>query len=392
MVNASLKTLAVFDRKRLLAVAENAARFTPRNRKDGCHEVLQTARFSVAGCHADIITTTLDNSAFQVCPLCANDTEPATFCLHVAALVSALKGSKSETIAVASNGGGIVGPLLIVDDICSIPLPGPLDPAEFPTFTHAGNFGGVRIQSSELIDAIRSTAFACDPSPNRYAMEGVQLEVADGMLHFVATDGHRLPVYSHKLADPGSGPDKVSTLVPGAALEKMASNLASLPDEPVWIQFGEHDASFVAGTCEYRIRTLEGRFPRWRDAMPSITQFTRIDALALRDALKRLLPLWREDSPGIDLEFWDGHVTVRSGAEPDSTINVPITTDASAFGTIIFDARFVLDALAVVRDKRPRNDHGNCPLIEFAWKNADCAALFSYGNVRHVLMPLARHR
>lgn len=186
------------------------------------------------------------------------------------------------TITTASDGGPDGWQLVGVEG----------DPNEFPRFkadTIASPTGAATIIYRDLRRIVTGIVPAADTESSRYALGGVNVEVAEGgMLHAVATDGRRMhyatiqpvAITGQAVALVGASTWATFDAVIRATARKLLGHRTGLEKHlrgtDVVIAFGTdagrgvvvmtwHDDSGT--TVTIRARLIDGRFPRWRDIL-----------------------------------------------------------------------------------------------------------------------------
>lgn len=126
------------------------------------------------------------------------------------------------------------------------------------------------VPQSELARAMEFARRATDNESSRYALGSVALEIDDGRLVVVGTDGRRMHVAHVEIV--GGAPESLpeSTLIPS----KTARYLAKLPHSTrrnVRVAIGEGQAAFHVGRGRdgrqpetHQTPLSAGRFPAWR--------------------------------------------------------------------------------------------------------------------------------
>lgn len=166
------------------------------------------------------------------------------------------------------------------------------DPNDFPRFkadTIASPTGAATIIYRDLRRIVTGVVPAADTESSRYALGGINVEVAEGgMLHAVATDGRRMhyatvqpvAITGQAVALVGASTWTTFDAVIRATARKLLGHRTGLEKHlrgtDVVIAFGTdagrgvvvmtwHDDSGT--TVTIRARLVEGRFPRWRDIL-----------------------------------------------------------------------------------------------------------------------------
>jgi DNA polymerase-3 subunit beta len=268
-------------------------------------------------------------------------TRPGAAQLPPRALADALDGRGGEEIELDADPDRFALACSAADLPCRLFVSGPrsratlptYSPEDFPAHTQAASEGRYRIARKDFVRLIRTTAFAADPECTRYQLGGPCLELGEGAIDVVATDGYRLAhAWTRAVAVIGSPaapaertpPDGARALAPvvGArALVVLARLLDELksPLEPVDVGWTPDGHLRVGSTgLAFSTRQLEGRFPAWRGALPPPSprrgHLVRSDRLL--EILKRARTLADRERPRARLGLEPGKltVTVDSGA------------------------------------------------------------------------------
>lgn len=253
------------------------------------------------------------------------------------------------------------------------------DAAEFPAWEPADTKPIARIPADQLNRAVRSVAYATDNESSRYALGAVLVEVKDGTVMLVATDGRRLAACEIEV---DQAVDDSATLVPSRAINVIAS-AASDSD---WAVQLEANAKEVVATVEgltITARLVEGRFPRWRDVLTDRnlprSVVSNSDLLA---ATRAAAVCTSEQSKGVQFAVVDNgiHLTASSPEAGQSSV----TCDLQSFGqaaAFTLDPRFVEQLLRSVDPSEP---------VEIEAVDAQSAVQWFVGDCRAVIMPLAK--
>ena len=145
----------------------------------------------------------------------------------------------------------------------------------------------ITITHEELHKALALTAFAASTDPTRYYINGVLLEVDDGVARLVATDGTRMSVYELQGVEHDANPlAREQYIIPSATAK------AWLKDKPAK-GMGSHAITLEATELSITRRTtseqsthmlIDGSFPDWRRILPDLTQEPVCTAPARFDA------------------------------------------------------------------------------------------------------------
>ena len=128
----------------------------------------------------------------------------------------------------------------------------------------------VKINKTDFVKAINRVAFAAARDDIKPVLTGVKVEISDGALSFVCTDGLRLSRQVVKVD--GADGDK-SMLVPVRALEELAHIVSDLENEADFIEFyllnDRNQVLFRFGEVDLVSRLIDGEFPEYKQIIPT---------------------------------------------------------------------------------------------------------------------------
>lgn len=189
---------------------------------------------------------------------------------------------------------------------------------EYPKIERFSDKPGFKIPVSVLKNMIRKTAFAAAKQERTYAMHGILLEIQDNVLRFVTTNGKRLAIMEHQLE--GTHEDD-AVVLPKKHMEKVFKLIANAEDEAE-VQLNETSIGIKTNEIEIILRLLEGKFPPYRQVMPSTFEKTLV--LPRKDFLEALAKTEVLITPAsniVRLDFnKDGLDFISSSAELGDTV------------------------------------------------------------------------
>lgn len=260
------------------------------------------------------------------------------------------------------------------------------DPRDFPPVPEFEATDYFRIPAAVFRQIIRRTAFATDLESTRYALGGLLLEFDDGKVTVAATDSRRLAVATAACDAEGSpqAPEK-TTVVPTKAMALLERSIAS-DAEFIDIAVRDSDVLMRTGTCVIYSRLVEGRFPKYRDVIPSTGAVSiPLTGGPFHAAVRQAQIVTDEESRGVDFTFADAKLTLSSRAQDigESRIELPIEYDHEEI-KITFDPRYVADFLKVLTPET---------LVELQLTSSEHAAVFRVeDSYTYVIMPLSQNR
>ncbi|MAF65010.1 MAG: DNA polymerase III subunit beta [Planctomycetes bacterium] len=142
---------------------------------------------------------------------------------------------------------------------------------EFPVISHFDGERPFSIQAGTFGRLVNQTAFAAAREAGRYAMHGVLVEFAEGMMNLIATDGRRLAVSGAPI-DIDSD-ERPSAIVPTKGMN-LFCRVINDPLEQVRFQFDENQIGMKTANAEVFARLIDGEFPKYTAVIPKQTKHT----------------------------------------------------------------------------------------------------------------------
>ncbi|MCQ2736744.1 MAG: DNA polymerase III subunit beta [bacterium] len=165
-----------------------------------------------------------------------------------------------------------------------------LSSEDFPVIPHFEEDPDFMIKQSDLKTGIKNVIFsAAAHEESRAILTGICLTVSGGKAEFAATDARRLatcsvPAYSEN-------PEPKSYVIPRRTLDEISKFLKP-SDDPVFVGIKGSIMFFRVGEIFITSRLLDGRYPNFRQVIPSMPDFaSTVDRKAFISALKLLLVL-----------------------------------------------------------------------------------------------------
>jgi DNA polymerase-3 subunit beta len=149
----------------------------------------------------------------------------------------------------------------------------PLDVlANYPVTEFIGSSAdALSIPQNVMLRLLKHTTFAVSAEESRYTLAGALLECFDGKVRMVATDGHRLAMYTvplESLLDRKAS----SALLPLGLLKAMEKAIKDSSEQTVALSDGDVNLALaVSGSMPVDIvsRKIAGQFPNYRAVVPS---------------------------------------------------------------------------------------------------------------------------
>jgi DNA polymerase-3 subunit beta len=140
-------------------------------------------------------------------------------------------------------------------------------PDEFPAVPVVSPDASISIDPVTLERLVRRTIYAVSTDETRPALNGALLQVREGELRLVATDGHRLARASVKPAGGIHAAPKGDVILPLKALNQLI-RLIPGASGPIEIGISRNHARFAIGETTLTTKLIEGPFPNYEQVLP----------------------------------------------------------------------------------------------------------------------------
>ncbi len=225
---------------------------------------------------------------------------------------------------------------------------------DFPELPRVDDGNGLSITQGNLRSMIGQTIFAVSDNESRPIHTGALFETDGQELTMVAVDGYRLALRREKLLSQ-DGAEKLSFVVPGAALKEVEKICAD-SDEPVTVTQGDRHVTFQIGGTLLVARRLEGEFLNYRQTIPQNNGIAlEADTSDLQRSIDRASLIINDKlkSP-LRCKFDDGVLSITSKTAMGAAFDTcPISGDGKGL-EIGFNNRFLMDAVKAAPSGRVR--------------------------------------
>jgi DNA polymerase-3 subunit beta len=256
-----------------------------------------------------------------------------------------------------------------------------LPAAEFPT-VEAGEID-LELAQTLVRQMIDRTGFAMAQQDVRYYLNGMYMEIKEGRLRFVATDGHRLALCTA----PGQvEADDKSVIVPRKGVLELSRLLDA--DGSVTLTVGSNHIRAATDQFTFTSKLIDGKFPEYERVLPrSPDKSVTGDRTELRQAFTRTAILSNEKYRGVRLALTNGslEITANNPEQEQAEEMVPVDYSGDAL-EVGFNVSYLLDVLGVLSGSTVRmslSDSASSALVEDGdvGGEADAEALY-------VVMPM----
>lgn len=252
---------------------------------------------------------------------------------------------------------------------------------DFPTVEEGPGSLTFNLVQSKLRRLIDRTSFAMAQQDVRYYLNGMLLEVGNGTLRAVATDGHRLAMCSLSNGVP-EAQDRHQVIVPRKGILELA-RLLTEQDGEVSIVLGQHHIRATTGEFTFTSKLVDGKFPDYERVLPKGGDKLVIgDRQILREAFSRTAILSNEKYRGIRLQLSNGLLKIQANNPEQEEAEEEVQVDYNGGSLEIgFNVSYLLDVLGVMGTEQVRmilSDSNSSALVQEA-DNDDSA---------YVVMPM----
>ena len=176
-----------------------------------------------------------------------------------------------------------------------------LPTTEFPRLEKNEGTLEFTIRQKDLRFLLQRTQFAMANQDVRYYLNGMLLEVNEGIIRTVATDGHRLAL--NTVAAPIVNSTFVQIIIPRKGVTELMRLIDNTEDE-LKVTVSSDCIRLIGPGYIFTSKLVDGRFPDYDRVLPKNgDKIITIDRDELKQALSRAMILSNEKSRGVRLQF-----------------------------------------------------------------------------------------
>lgn len=237
---------------------------------------------------------------------------------------------------------------------------------DFPRIPVPEDIKDISIVSNVLKKAIGHSLFAVGTDELRPAMTGINVEVGNDGISFVATDAHKLVRYKHNETITSKS---VSFIIPKKALTLLNNSLPA-DETPVKISYNNSNAFFRFNNVSMICRLIDARFPDYNAVIPTQNPNRLVISKSdLQNTLRRLTIFANKTTHQVSMRFKGSelHITARD-LDFSNEANERLTCNYNGVDMeIAFNGRFLLDMLNATSSEE----------VQFEFSTPDRAALMT---------------
>jgi DNA polymerase-3 subunit beta len=180
----------------------------------------------------------------------------------------------------------------------------------------------------------------------RYFFNGVLLEIQDGAMRFVATNGQRLAASVIKTIAQG----RHQFIIPRKGVAELVRVLDDVSDEPITLKFTGNHMQVECGNVRLVTKLIDATFPDYLRAIPSSgDKIVLVRRRILKEALSRTSILSNELYRNVRLILNEGKVEIYANnsqqEEAEEAVNLEYKGGRLEIG---FNVGYLIDALSVM--------------------------------------------
>jgi DNA polymerase-3 subunit beta len=202
----------------------------------------------------------------------------------------------------------------------------------------------------------------------RYYLNGLLLEINQGQLRAVATDGHRMAMCT---VDANIDyQERYQLIVPRKGVLELARLLGEA-DDLVNVVLGTHHIRATTGDFTFTSKLVDGKFPDYERVLPrGGDKIVVADRHSLRDAFSRTAILSNEKYRGIRLTLESGQLKIQANNPEQEEAEEEVMVDYSGAPLEIgFNVSYLLDVMNVLGHEQAKlvlSDANSSALIQEA--------------------------
>ncbi len=257
---------------------------------------------------------------------------------------------------------------------------GVLPAKDYPAIETDGASTVFRSQEKVLKRLIEKTQFAMAQQDVRYYLNGLLLEMTDGVLRAVATDGHRLAM--SEVSEGMDGYENFQIIIPRKAVLELGRMLED-SDKEIAIEVGANNVRIIMGDTVFTSKLIDGKFPDYRKVIPDGTdKHVVIDREVMKQALHRTSILSNEKYRGIRFNFENNNLELLAHNPEQEEAKEELEIDYQGEKLVIgFNVGYLIEVLSTI-------DNDNV-VLELKDENSSCLIRSENSeDSRYVVMPM----
>ena len=221
---------------------------------------------------------------------------------------------------------------------------------EYPTFPDLSNGKSFTIENDALEKMLSGTSFAAAKDDSRQVLNGIFLQIEEGKIIMVGTDGKRLAKLERRVNLNDS--EKQTCIVPLKAVDEMVRMLGE--DESATVTLMQDKIALESGRVSLVSKLLTGQFPDYERVIPDRTNMQEISIHReeLISLLKQVSLFTSDLNHSVKLSFENGELKLQATNSDigEGKVNMPVDYNKEKLD-IAFNPHYFIDILRHCHDE-----------------------------------------
>lgn len=227
-----------------------------------------------------------------------------------------------------------------------------LPAVDFPNLEETVGLLDFNIDPQSFIGIVGQTAFSMAQQDIRHYLNGMLLEVSQGHIRSVATDGHRLALSDVSIDFSGHDGEKKQIILPRKGVLELSRILSDYV-EPVRVSIGTNHLRVATSSFLFTSKLVDGKYPDYMRVLPKRSdRKIYANREELRQALHRVAILSNEKYRGIRVVVSSDQIQITANnpeqEEAEEQVSVTYEGDSIEVG---FNVSYLLDVLNAVKEE-----------------------------------------
>lgn len=243
------------------------------------------------------------------------------------------------------------------------------------------------ISENVLKSLLDATAFSMANQDVRYYLNGLLLDISNGLVKAVTTDGHRLAISEYQRDDSDGSDIEKSIIIPRKGVLELSRILDASSEIPLSLYLSDNHIRIQKEDIRFTSKLIDGKYPDYQAAIPASSSYQiELERTFFRDTLSRVAILSNEKFRGIRLSLDNGIMKLHStNPEKESATEEMDIEYSGELLEIGFNVSYLLDAI----------NHIDADTIILHLSNPDSSVLITAGGIesdsiatKYVVMPI----
>ncbi len=256
-----------------------------------------------------------------------------------------------------------------------------LPASEFPNIEEVHHKISYNLSQRSFKELLENTHFSMAQQDVRYYLNGMLIDINQGVKRVVATDGHRLSIGTSDKINVKS--DHIQIIVPRKGIMELMRLLED-SDEEVDVTIGNNHLCVSSAAFTFTSKLVEGKFPDYKRVIPKNgSKVVLVNRELFKQALTRVSILSNEKFRGVRLLISDNILKIVANNPEQEEAEDEIETDYNGADLEVgFNVNYLLDICNAINGEQLKLtfiDSNSSALVEAAHEE---------NNFLYVVMPM----